>query len=105
VFAAAPTAATRGEQEDKGELLTTARVEAWCAAAAAGTSLGAAAKVLRGFRACAHYGDAVGDEDQSGEQPPLAPLLLPSLTPASHCQGPRAVFSCGSHPAPPSTDW
>ena len=53
-------------------LLTTARVDAWCAAAADGTSLGNAARLLRGFRACAHYGDALADEDErQGEASPL----------------------------------
>ena len=48
------------------DLLTLARAKAWCQDAAQGTSLGAVAKVLRAFRACAHYGDALGDADEYG---------------------------------------
>jgi hypothetical protein len=56
------------------DLLTLARAKAWCQDAAQGTSLGAVAKVLRAFRACAHYGDALGDADEYGAP---APFIAP----------------------------
>jgi nucleolar complex protein 2 len=69
--AAGKKGAAAAEAEEGGEagaddetLLTTARVDAWCAAAEAGDSLGSAARLLRGFRACAHYGDTLADEDE-----------------------------------------
>jgi nucleolar complex protein 2 len=53
--------------EDDELLLTSERVAELCAAAAAGDSLAHAAKLLRAFRACAHYGDQLGgDEAEAG---------------------------------------
>ena len=51
---------------DSDLLLTTERVESLCEAALPGTSLVAAARLFRAFRACAHYGDALGGEEEGG---------------------------------------
>jgi hypothetical protein len=69
--------------EAPADLLTLARAKAWCAAASDGTSLGAVAKVLRAFRACAHFGDALGDGNEAGAPLQCFAHVAPGLRPAN----------------------
>jgi nucleolar complex protein 2 len=58
---------------DAGELvLTTERVEQLCAAASESPSLASVAKLLRAFRACAHYGDQLGGDEPASGAPAAA---------------------------------
>jgi hypothetical protein len=127
---AAATPAEEGGEAggDDETLLTTARVDAWCTAAEAGDSLGSAARLLRGFRACAHYGDTLADEDERsgalscGIPCAHAPALnLSCLLCAHSCVGRAAaarrvqhgvqppgavrVRQHGCHPAQPADGW
>ena len=104
--------ATKETAAAPADLLTLARAKAWCQDAAQGTSLGAVAKVLRAFRACAHYGDALGDADEYGACSPCFALPLPHSLMCLTLRFNALPFlqmrrrrRCASPPARPSTWW